>query len=76
MRFTVGSFAAVFLLMMLIPKPDLYNRYNFSGAVYDRSGNLLKLSLSLDDKYRLFTPLQDIPLEAQQALLLYEDRGF
>lgn len=76
LRFTVGSFAAVFLLMMLIPKPDLYNRYNFSGAVYDRSGNLLKLSLSLDDKYRLFTPLQDIPLEAQQALLLYEDRGF
>ena len=64
------------LLILLLPKPDLYNRYSFSGAVYDRSGSLLKLSLSLDDKYRLFTPLQDIPNEAKQALLLYEDRGF
>ncbi len=75
-RIIAGAIAAVFLLILLLPKPDLYNRYSFSGAVYDRSGNLLKLSLSLDDKYRLFTPLQDIPLEAQQALLLYEDQGF
>lgn len=76
LRIIAGAFAVVFLLILLLPKPDLYNRYSFSGAVYDRGGNLLKVSLSLDDKYRLFTPLQDIPLEAQQALLLYEDRGF
>ena len=76
MRIIAGAFAVVFLLILLLPKPDLYNRYSFSGAVYDHDGNLLKVSLSLDDKYRLFTPLQDIPLEARQALLLYEDRGF
>ncbi len=65
--------AAIYLL---IPKPDLYEKYNFSAAVYDRSGRLLKLSLSMDDKYRLFTPLKNIPQEAVQALLLYEDRSF
>lgn len=61
---------------MLIPKPELYEKYNFSSAVYDRHGKLLKLSLTLDDKYRLFTPLDNIPQEAKQALLLYEDRSF
>lgn len=70
---------AVFILLaayLLIPKPMLYEKYNFSSAVYDRNGKLLKLSLTLDDKYRLFTPLDNIPNEARQSLLLYEDRGF
>lgn len=66
----------VVVLYALLPKPDLYNRYSFSSAVYDRQGRLLKLSLSLDDKYRLFVPLKDIPAEARQALLLYEDKHF
>lgn len=64
------------LLYLLAPKPDLYTQYSFSSAVYDRSGRLLKLSLSLDDKYRLYTPLAEIPQEAQEALLLYEDKHF
>lgn len=61
---------------ILTPKPQLYETYNFSSAVYDKNGKLLKLSLSQDDKYRLFTPIKQIPDEAIKALLLYEDRGF
>ncbi len=65
--------AAVYIFT---PKPQLYETYNFSSAVYDKNGKLLKLSLSIDDKYRLFTPIEQIPDEAVKALLLYEDRGF
>ncbi len=63
-------------LYLAVPVPQLYETYSFSSAVYDRNGKLLKLSLSLDDKYRLFVPIEQIPQEAKQALLLYEDRGF
>lgn len=74
------SFGVLFLLLALIriiiPKPQLYEAYTFSSAVYDRNDRLLKLSLSLDDKYRLFVPIEQIPNEAKQALILYEDRGF
>ncbi|MFR1368004.1 MAG: hypothetical protein ACLSBF_06570 [Alphaproteobacteria bacterium] len=43
-----------------MPRPDLYQKYSFSSAVYDRNGKLLKLSLSMDDKYRLFVPFEKI----------------
>lgn len=36
----------------------------------------MRLTLSKDEKYRLFTPLEEIPLDAQRALLLYEDKNF
>lgn len=61
---------------VLIPKPPLLEAYNFSTAVYDREGRLLKLSLSMDDKYRLFVPGSEISPDTEQALLLYEDRWF
>lgn len=64
------------MIRAVVPKPDLYARYTFSNAVYDKNSKLLKLSLTIDDKYRLFVPLKDIPQHTKQALLLYEDRGF
>lgn len=64
------------LLFLAVPKPALYENYNFSSAVYDRNGKLLHMSLSLDDKYRLFVPIERIPQEAVDALLLYEDKSF
>ncbi len=72
----VGAAVVIAIFYLLLPKPDLYAQYGFSSAVYDRSGKLMKLSLSMDDKYRLFVPYEEIPEEATQALLLYEDRGF
>ena len=76
MRRLSGVVLFVALLYIVIPKPDLYETYSFSSAVYDRNDKLLKLSLSMDDKYRLFVPYKSLPQEAIQALLLYEDRGF
>ncbi|MDD5035319.1 MAG: penicillin-binding protein 1C [Methylococcaceae bacterium] len=58
------------------PKPLLVNRSNASYAVIDRNGELLRLSLSSDEKYRLWTSLEEIPGELQEATLNYEDRWF
>lgn len=49
---------------------------NASCAVTDRAGKLLRLSLTGDEKFRLWVPLEALPLELQQATLRYEDRWF
>ena len=74
--YAAGIVVLCVLFFATVPRPDLYQKYSFSSAVYDRNGKLLKLSLSMDDKYRLFVPFEKIPETAKQALLLYEDRGF
>lgn len=63
-------------LLFLLPKPDLLAGYSFSTAVYDNQGKLLRLTLSHDDKYRLFKPLNEISPELVAATLLQEDRYF
>lgn len=79
-RSFIKAFGILLLVLafiyIFIPKPQLYETYSFSSVVYDKNGKLLKLSLSMDDKYRLFTPIEQVPDEAVKALLLYEDRGF
>lgn len=59
-----------------VPPPLLVNRSNTSCAVTDREGRLLRLSLTGDEKFRLWTPLEAIPKTLQQATLDYEDRWF
>lgn len=58
------------------PKPPLYGATPFSTAFHDREGNLLRLSLAHDDKYRLFTPLEDMSADLITATLAQEDRHF
>lgn len=68
--------AALFFSWLLLPKPSLYGDTTFSSAVWSRNGDLLRLTLAEDERYRLFTPLFGLPAEAMQATLLYEDRAF
>lgn len=75
-QFTGGLTALAFLCFIFCPKPLLLEHYNFSRAVYDRNGELLNLSLSLDEKYRLFVPYEKINENTKKALLTYEDRRF
>lgn len=49
---------------------------NFSRAVYDQNGSLLRLTLSGDEQYRIFTPLKDLPKEYIENVLLTEDQYF
>lgn len=68
----VSGFCALFFLN----KPPLLSDQSFSTAIYDEQGHLLRLSLSSDDKYRLFTPLKDISPKLIEATLLQEDQYF
>ncbi|MDR2901800.1 MAG: transglycosylase domain-containing protein, partial [Lactobacillales bacterium] len=73
------AFGVCFFLALgyyFIPKPKILENFTFSSAVYDRRGKLLRLTLSKDEKYRLFTPVDKIPETMKQALLLYEDKNF
>ncbi len=75
--FAGGGFVAFLALVALLsPRPDLYGDVTFSTAIYDRNGELLRLRLAHDERYRLFTPIEDIAPAAIDATLLYEDRYF
>lgn len=72
----VVAMGALWLALESEPPPLLVNRSNGSYAVTDRDGHLLRLSLTSDEKYRLWTPLADIPEALVEATLRYEDRWF
>jgi penicillin-binding protein 1C len=76
---TLGLMLLLALLttaMRLLPHPPLKRYAPSSTAVYDRHGTLLRLTLARDERYRLWTPLEDVPPDVVQALLLHEDRRF
>ena len=57
-------------------KQPLLAKYTFSKSFFLNDGTLARFTPSYDDKYRLFIPLNEIPEELQNAVLLYEDRHF
>ncbi|MFC3907676.1 penicillin-binding protein 1C [Legionella dresdenensis] len=69
-------FVSVFALIFFSPKPDLLKGISFSRAVYDSNGTLMRLTLSSDEKFRLYTPLGQISPTLIEATLLQEDRHF
>src|ERR1700751_782243 len=74
--FLIALAAVAWVLLGLQPKPLLVNKAGFSQAVYDRDGHLLRLTLSSDEKYRLWVPLSEIPSTMIEATLLQEDAWF
>lgn len=64
------------LILRLVPRAPLSATYSSSIAVRDREHRLLRLTLSDDDKYRLWTPLAKISPNLVDAMLLHEDRHF
>ena len=58
------------------PRAPLAARIPSSTAVFDEQGRLLRLTLASDQQYRLWTPLDEVPQEFVDALLLHEDRHF
>ncbi len=64
------------VMLLSVPRPELYQDYHSSQAVYDNQGHLLRITLSTDDKYRLKVPLNRISPLMIDATLLYEDRYF
>lgn len=58
------------------PKPPLLDGVAFSPVVLSADGQLLRMGLTEDEKYRVRVTLHDVAPEAVNAVLLYEDRHF
>ncbi|MDR1902838.1 MAG: penicillin-binding protein 1C [Treponema sp.] len=74
-------FAALFLILLsfLIYQAvffDVFKGISFSRVYTDRSGALLNIFLTEDDKYRVRLRLGDFPPELIEAVLLQEDKYF
>ncbi|MCP4294888.1 MAG: penicillin-binding protein 1C [Proteobacteria bacterium] len=68
-------FLLVWVLRLTIVRPIL-EKTSFSQIVTDNQGDLLRLTLARDDKYRIFTPLEEISPSMVEGTLLYEDEYF
>ncbi|MGP2688602.1 penicillin-binding protein 1C, partial [Serratia nevei] len=81
-RVLQNGLMAVFLLALLLtairlwPHPPLWQGLPQSSVYYDRHGALLRITLANDDRYRLWTPLEQVSPLAVRGLLLHEDRWF
>src|SRR5437762_10841221 len=61
---------------LLLPKPPLLDRISFSQCVRDRNGKLLRVTLSADQKFRIWTPLEKISPDLIDTTLCYEDKYY
>ena len=59
-----------------LPKPPLTDGIDFSTRVRDRNGNVLRVTLTSDQKYRIWTPLHDISPALIEATVQFEDKYF
>src|SRR5215470_11885869 len=59
-----------------LPKPPLLDGISFSQCVRDRDGKLLRITLSADQKFRIWTPLKEISPDLIDATLRYEDKYY
>ncbi|MBJ6762866.1 penicillin-binding protein 1C [Myxococcaceae bacterium JPH2] len=75
-RGVAGGVVGLAVLWAVMPRPPLREGLGFSQAVMDRQGRLLRLTLSPDEKYRLWVPLASIPPALVEATLLHEDQHF
>ena len=76
----VGSLALLgmtaFGVWLALPKPQLLDGVSFSRYVRDRNGKLLRVTLTSDQKYRIWTPLKEISPSLIDATLRYEDKYY
>ena len=61
---------------LLLPKPPLLDGISFSQCVRDCNGKLLRVTLTTDQKFRVWTPLQDISPTLIDATLRFEDKYY
>src|SRR5438067_2979247 len=61
---------------LLLPKPPLLDGISFSQIVRDRNGKLLRVALTSDQKFRIWTPLSKISPDLVDATLRYEDKYY
>jgi len=77
-QYQVFIIILVLLLSYLILKPsgDILSNKNFSQVVYTRDKSVLRITLSEDDKYRIYSHINSTGPLIREAVLLKEDRYF
>jgi penicillin-binding protein 1C len=68
--------AVVWASWLLLPKPPLLDGISFSQCVRDRNGKLLRVTLTTDQKFRVWTPLPNISAALIDATLRFEDKYY
>src|SRR5215475_8744941 len=68
------AFASV--TWLALPKPPLIEGISFSQCVRDRNGKLLRITLTTDQKYRVWTSLPNISPALIDATLQFEDKYY
>src|SRR5919109_517742 len=63
-------------IWLALPKPPLLDGISFSQCVRDRNGKLLRVTFSTDEKFRIWTPLEEISQDLIDATLRYEDKYY
>src|SRR6266516_3163787 len=66
----------VWFAWLALPKPPLLEGISFSQRVRDRNGKLLRVTLSADQKFRIWTPLREISPALIDATLRFEDKYY
>jgi len=61
---------------LALPKPSLTGEIDFSTRVRDRNGNVLRVTLTGNQKYRIWTPLHEISPSLIDATVRFEDKYF
>ncbi len=64
------------LVWFFCPPPQINHYQPYSSAYLDQEGDLLRLTLAADERYRLYYPLSEISAQLIEATILYEDQGF
>jgi penicillin-binding protein 1C len=76
LRLLLLACACVSAVWLALPKPPLLDGISFSQCVRDRNAKLLRVTLSADQKFRIWTPLPKISPDLIDATLRYEDKYF
>src|SRR4051812_43723914 len=59
-----------------LPKPPLLEEIDFSTRLRDRHGNILRVTLTRDQKYRIWTPLSEISPSLIDETVRFEVKYF
>src|SRR3954447_10015385 len=71
--FSAMAFAGIWLAL---PKPPLLEGVDFSTRLRDRNGKVLRVTLTADQKYRIWAPLKEISPALVDATLQFEDKYY
>jgi penicillin-binding protein 1C len=67
---------SAWFIWLLLPKPPLLDGISFSQCVRDRNGKMLRVTLTTDQKFRVWTRLSDISPALIDATIRFEDKYY